>query len=201
MTRYPRRTNPGVRDGVVQKKHRTELSAHYKNYRQAVPVLDRLRPGRGYRHLIRKPDLARFVQILPDWNELSRGLDAVVLAPGSKDRMGYYDDGVVAVCAWEREVAGEWERGFVREHEGILERLGVSAERRSPDSVFLHWTDGTARAFQFLHVLLHELGHHHDRMTTRSERDCSRGEGYAELYANRYAQRIWEAYGEAFGFE
>ena len=32
MTRYPRKTNPGVRDGIVQKKHRTERSPHNVNY-------------------------------------------------------------------------------------------------------------------------------------------------------------------------
>jgi hypothetical protein len=51
-----------------------------------------------------------------------------------------------------------------------------------------------------MHVLLHELGHHHDRMTTRSRNEAARGESYAETYANRYADRIWEAYEAEFGF-
>jgi len=47
--------------------------------------------------------------------------------------------------------------------------------------------------------LLHELGHHHDRMTTKSKRTASRGEGYAERYALAYADRIWESYLNEFG--
>jgi len=51
-----------------------------------------------------------------------------------------------------------------------------------------------------MHVLLHELGHHHDRMTTRSQVDAGRGELYAELYANKYMDRIWEDYVRVFGW-
>ncbi len=49
-------------------------------------------------------------------------------------------------------------------------------------------------------VFLHELGHHHDRMTTRSRSQAARGERYAETYANRYAERIWDAYQAEFGW-
>lgn len=55
------------------------------------------------------------------------------------------------------------------------------------------------RAYQLLHVALHELGHHHDRMTTKSKRRASRGEGFAERHALNYGDRIWERYLEAFG--
>ncbi len=49
-------------------------------------------------------------------------------------------------------------------------------------------------AVQNLHILLHELGHHHDRITTRSRRRASRGESYAEQYARTYEERIWADY-------
>ena len=48
-------------------------------------------------------------------------------------------------------------------------------------------------------IFLHELGHHHDRMTTRSRRGTARGEAYAENYALAYADRIWDGYVDAFG--
>lgn len=199
MVRYPRKTNPGVRDGTVQKKNRTDLSPHYRNYYQNVPVIDRRRPGAGYRHVLQKRDVHRFIELLPDWEELSHGLDAVVLAPGSLRRMGYYDEGIVAICAWDREIAGEWDAEFVDDHRSILARLGVPMEVRQ-DSVFVEWTETTVKAFQLLHIFLHELGHHHDRMTTRSQRESSRGECYAEDYALRYSDRIWEAYEREFGW-
>lgn len=53
---------------------------------------------------------------------------------------------------------------------------------------------------QLRHILLHELGHHHDRMTTRSQFESSRGENYAEQYALRYADGIWDEYFRLFGW-
>lgn len=44
---------------------------------------------------IRPGDVERFIELLPDWEELSRGLDAVVLAPGSHYSYGYHRSGVV----------------------------------------------------------------------------------------------------------
>ena len=63
----------------------------------------------------------------------------------------------------------------------------------------LKWTESIARAWQLVHILLHELGHHHDRMTTRSRCRASRGEVYAERYALDYADRIWDRYINEFG--
>jgi hypothetical protein len=48
--------------------------------------------------------------------------------------------------------------------------------------------------------LRRELGHHHDRMTTRGG-SIPRGEPYAETYANRYSASISESYVRAFGRE
>ena len=50
------------------------------------------------------------------------------------------------------------------------------------------WTEGQARAFQLLHVFLHELGHHHDLITTRRQLRGGRGEAYAERYARDHGR-------------
>ena len=50
-----------------------------------------------------------------------------------------------------------------------------------------------------LDVFLHELGHHHDRLHTRSKRGCARGEPYAERYAKRHGNQLWKRYIERFG--
>ena len=62
-----------------------------------------------------------------------------------------------------------------------------------------HFTETSARGYQLLSVLLHELGHHHDRLTTRS-RCVGRGEPYAERYAIEHTDLIWERYLRAFGW-
>src|SRR5262245_150062 len=147
-----------------------------------------------------KRDVERFIELLPDWEELSEDLDAIVLAPGDEDRQGWHYPGVVAVCAWERDLSIRLGAGFVKEHEEILNRLDVPIDERRHGAHLVRFTEGMVRAFQLMHVLLHELGHHHDRITTRSRRIASRGEGYAERYANRYADSLWEAYADEFGW-
>jgi hypothetical protein len=197
---FPRKSTPKVRDGKVQRKNRAALSLGYKNYVQNRPQLERERPGAGYRHVLRKGDVERFITLLPDWDELSRDLDAIVLAAGDPDSMGWYGQGVVAVCAWDRELSRDWRSDFVVEHAPILERLDVSIEAPRRGMQRVHITEESVRAFQLMHVLLHELGHHHDRMTTRSQRRASRGEGFAEEYANRYMEAIWQAYTREFAW-
>ncbi len=113
--------------------------------------------------------------------------------------MGWHVPGKVAVCAWERELEREWDSDFVAEHAPILERLGVRTTPLPSGDTRVHWTESSAKAFQLMHILLHELGHHHDRMTTQSQAAAARGEAYAEWYAAAYAERIWDAYFEALG--
>ena len=48
-----------------------------------------------------------------------------------------------------------------------------------------------------LDVLPHELGHHHDSLTTRSKR-VGRGEPYAEEYARRTLETVWPLYRDRF---
>jgi hypothetical protein len=185
----------------VLRKNRFDLSNHYSQVRQGRPVIDRLRPGKGYKHYLTISDVRRFIGILPDWNELSIGLDAIVLAQ-RKDCLGWHRYGVVAVCAWERQYEIEWATTFVNEVSAILDCLGVRREpnENNPDATWCYFDDASIKGFQLMDVLLHELGHHHDRMTTRSRRQCARGEPYAEAYAVKYADRLWDAYFREFNW-
>ncbi len=202
MKRSQRKTATKVRNGKVARKNRTRLSDHYSQVYQAEPVFDRLRPGDGYRHYLTIADLRRFIGLLPDWDELSIGLDAVILAEGSNERIGWYGNGTVAVCAWERELVVDWDREFVVEHIVVLDRLGVEIELSPevPDCFRCHFDEASIKGFQLMHVLLHEFGHHHDRMNTRSKRRCARGEPYAETYAMKYSDRLWDAYFREFNW-
>src|SRR4051795_2626468 len=78
-----------------------------------------------------------------------------------------------------------------------LTALGVRVPRPLGE-IEVRWTETQARAYQLLHVLPHELGHHHDRMTTRSRGNAARGEPFAEAYAHRVLDPLWPADARAF---
>jgi hypothetical protein len=157
----------------------------------------RFKPGFGYRHILKKKDVLAFIELLPDWKELSKRLRAVILAPGDRTCSGWYrSTGIVAICAWQRDLW--WLTRLSHEDNCLMKKIGLPFEQ-TPEGYLWKWTESTIRAYQLLDVFLHELGHHHDRMTTKSQRRCCRGENYAEQYALRYAEMIWERYLDRFG--
>jgi hypothetical protein len=221
MAHLTRRSAMRVRDGRVLKKNNWRLDAgDYHAKRQSEIRLDRRRPPVGSRHLVTISQLRAFIELLPDWDEVAVGLDAIVL-DSADDCAGWCAPGVVALCAWHHDLWDWWSLEMIDEHRPILDVLDVeevpiedSAEYREylrdlersglpgprhPGHVELRWTEAQARGYQLLHILPHELGHHHDRMTTRSQTDAARGEAYAEAYANRVLDRVWPAYAGTFG--
>src|SRR3954470_10210260 len=146
---------------------------------------------------------------------------AIVL-DSATDCAGWCGPGVVAVCAWSHDLWEWWPAAMVdqhrhildllavervpietsREHREFMEELGALGVRLRPGAragdFELRWTEDQARAYQLLHILPHELGHHYDRITSRKGRRAGRGEPYAEAYANRVLEEIWPAYLRAF---
>lgn len=194
----PRKTAPRVVRGKVRKKNRAAPTSNYWNTPQDVPVIDRRRPGDGHRHVLKKRDVLEFIEILPDWAELSKGLDAILLATADPGCDGWHVPGIVAICAWERELWRDVCEEYYDEHQDIFQRLGVPCGRLQNGNYRCEFNEEQARAYQLLHILLHELGHHHDRMTTRSRADAARGENYAEQYARRHEALIWKRYVQKF---
>lgn len=143
--------------------------------------------------------MERFVEIIPDWKELSVGLDAVLLAEGDPSALGWYTTGIVAVCAHEKELTQEWDVDFYNEHAAVLERIDVELDF-DDDTVEVEFTESSIKAFQLMHILLHEIGHHHDRMTTRTKHEASRGEPFAETFALERADELWDAYYGVFPY-
>ena len=210
-----------VRDGRVLKKHNWRLDpGDYRAVAQSEIRLDRRRPPEGARHLITLAQLRAFIALLPDWDEVAIGLDAILL-DSATDCDGWYGPGVVAICPWPRDLWEWWDPPHLAEHRHLLDLLDVERVdvRESPDfeafsawferlagrrpvpagQLEVRWTEAQARAYQLLHILPHELGHHHDRMTTRTRRSGARGEPYAEAYANRVLDRVWPAYSRRLG--
>ena len=194
-----RKSAPKVVAGKVQKKNNWSQSTDYYYAPQPrVVIVDRRRPDEGYKHVLRIEDIYKFLELLPEWNHLAVGLNAIVLAPGSQWADGLYHQGVVHICAWREYLWLEASESYYQDHANIFERLGVPCEELPSGEFLCKFDEGSVRAYQLLHILLHELGHHHDRMTTRSQKQSSRGEPYAEAYAIEHEALIWERYWKAF---
>lgn len=210
-----------MKNGRVQKKNRHVPS------RALALVLDRESPARGYRHVVTKNDVRRFIDLLPDWAELSVGLTSVVLSRGGTSYDGMYcafpseRSSVVHLSAWRQDLWVPVDTEYFEAHREVLAQLHVAwehdvharAQHEHVDSeedergaweqnekkVVCRFTSDQARAFMLLHVFLHELGHHHDWMTSRVPRATWRGESYAERFAVERGIELFEPYVAAFG--
>ncbi len=195
--RSHRKTTPKVKNGKVQKKNRHELTPNYWNTRQDELQLDIEKPSKGFKHFLKKRDILKFLQILPNWEELNIELDTILLAEGGGPD-GWYSDGVIAICAWEKSKTLSVHKSYYLAHKALFERLNVVCEVKA-NAVVCHFTENQIIAYQLLHILLHELGHHHDRISTKDKVDnAPRGEDYAESYAYKYEEIIWNRFFEVF---
>ena len=201
MQSVQRKSAPKVAAGKVQKKNNCDLTPDYYSHSQPIIMIDRKRPGKGFRHLLRQQDLVDFISILPEWEHLSQGLDALVLAPGRKYSYGFHSPGVIHIRAWNADLWVDCSAEYYERDRYYFDRLRVPCEKQEDDSYSCKFTVETARAYQLLNVLLHELGHHHDLITTKSQKQVSRGEGYADKYAELNSAFIWSRYQEKFGLE
>lgn len=193
---YNRRTALKVRDGQVQKKNRHIPTGHLGC------VIDRESPGRGYRHVVCKRDLQDFIDIIPKWPALSERLERIVLVPagdadGCHEFFHREETGAIYLHAWHEDLWVTWDNGYFDTHSEIFLRLGVSHDRHK-DKVDCRFTDAQARAYMLLHVFMHELGHHWDRITQK-HLNSKRGEDFAERFANRHFDLLYPDYVRVFG--
>ncbi len=194
---YTRKTAPKVKDGKVQKKNRHTKTPNYWNTRQDEIQVDIEKPGRGYKHFLKKRDIIRFLEILPNREEIDTEFDAVLLSQGEYSCDGWYRKRIVGICAWEKEMPRIHSKAYFNNHKNIFDRLGVEYQIKK-DYVTCFFNENQIKAYQLLHILLHEIGHHHDRIHTKSKKECARGEDYAENYALKYDKIIWNKYFECF---
>lgn len=236
--RHPRRTTPRVKDGQVQRKHRDRREADYRPTHQVR--IERSKPRRGRRHFVSISDVAAFLPLLPDWDEIAVGLQRVLLSRDD-DCDGWHSPGTVAICAWDDFCVQVVNANYYAEHAEIFRRMRVpcrpvvyrpgleclscwanldpddwsrcgrcgasladaypAADHNTPEEERRHvvaFTPATVQAFLLVHVLVHELGHHHDRMTSPRKRRATRGEDYAEAYAKKHEDALWPAYCRVF---
>jgi len=194
---FNRRTATKVKDGRVQRKNRHRPTGH-DGY-----VLHRESPGRGFHHVVSKRDVQAFIDIILDWDRLSERLERIVLAARSDACDGAHEfyhreeTGAIFLSAWRDDLWTELTVPYFDSHEQIFETFGVSYDRQK-DCVTCRFTEAQARAFMLLHIFMHELGHHYDRIHQK-HRDSSKGEDYAERFATSRFEQLFPAYVRAFG--
>ena len=197
-TTINRKTTPKVVGGKPLRKNNHKLTPNYWNTIQRDVQIDAYKPGKGYKHFLKKRDILKFIEIIPNWNIYSEGLDAIVLEPGNTGRDGvYYYLGVICIAAWPKEMDIEMNKQYYKEHKALFKRLGVKSTEKK-DYYFCEFNEEQIKAFQLLHILLHELGHHYDRINTRFKHSAARGEKFAEDFAFEHEEKMWNIYEEAF---
>jgi hypothetical protein len=204
---HPRKTTPKVRDGQVQKKNRWAESVDADDALLGkLGICFEVRaPGPGRRHVVTEVDVRRFLRCIPDWESHAEGLSAIVL--GDCDgSMGEYDSrGIIYLYSWDRDLFWDAEEDFFEEHRATLTRLGVPHDAPVDGGVPLYFDERSARAFQLVHIFLHELGHHVDRRMERARarrrrrHDQERAEEFAEAWGVQMEDRVWPRYKEFFG--
>jgi len=196
-TSLNRRTATKVKDGRVHRKNR-----HLPTGRLGY-VLDRESPGREFRHIVSKRDIQAFIEMIADSHRLTQGLERIVLASRNFSEDGAYvfyhreETEAIFLHAWPENVWIELSVAYFDAHEPVFCRLGVAFDR-SKEVVDCRFTEAQARAFTLLHVFMHELDHHHDRLEQK-HRDSGRGEGHAERFANSRFEQLNPGYVRAFG--
>jgi hypothetical protein len=191
-----------VKNGWVEKKH-NHLSnpSDYFSVTQPELRIVRERPGEGFRHVLTVQDVRDFLNLLPEPEPLLEGINAIVLAEGEDGMYGRYyrRSAVVKLMSWPRGMSRWTSRTFYEDDRTIFDRLGVEREPEQDRWMLCHWTVDQARAYLLVNVLIHELGHHHDRMSSRRKTRCGRGEPYALAYAARFEDELWDRYWRRFG--
>jgi len=199
VSSFKRRQTPRVKDGKVQRKNRTTLSPGFRNKPQDILTIERERPGPGYKHLLRKRDIGRFVGLLPEWEKLTRDLEAIVLVSGDSFLRGSHSTYAVYLCAWDRRIAVEWHKAYVQRHRSTLDRLHVPVQRVPGARYSLEFTESSARRFQLLGVLFELLGRRYDAAARDFGSGPLGGAGAGARYVRQNENRVWTAFREEFG--
>lgn len=122
-----RKTTPKVKNGKVQKKNNHNLTSNYWNTRQDSLQIDVENSGKGYKHFLKKKDIINFLEILPDWNEIDIELDAILLAEGGGSD-GWYSNGVIGICAWDKNMTCSLNKDFFNDHIELFKKLNLQFE-------------------------------------------------------------------------
>ncbi len=195
---FPRKTTPKQIGGKPTKKNNHKPTPNYWNTFQDDIIIDQKKPGLGYKHFLKKRDVIQFLELLPNKDHILEHMDAIILDRGHPFRDGvYYNNGVISLHAWSKEMDIECSAHYYSEHKDLFDRLGISATLKD-EYYTCEFNEDQIKAYQLLHILTHELGHHIDRMLTKRKFSSARGEAFAEDMAYYLENKVWNDYQTAF---
>lgn len=194
---FNRRSATKVKDGSVQRKNRHRPTVH-DGY-----VLERESPGRDFRHVVSKRDVQVFLDIIPNSPRYFERLERIVLAKRTDDLDGAHEfyrreeTGAIFLHAWNEDLWIDLAMPYFNSHQEVFDTIRLSCDQRK-DRVTCRFTEAQARAFTLLHILMHELGHHFDRIHQKHW-NSTRGEDFAEKFANDHFPQLFPLYVREFG--
>ena len=196
---YNRKTSPKVIGGLVQRKNN-----HTKTARIGY-VVDRVPAGKGFVHVMKKKDIHDFTDIIPNWQNVCDGIESIVLDQGDDYVDGLYrhysyeGTGIIWLSAWSEQLWVDFSEEYFEEHKWHFDKLGINYNKNKKGDWSCHFTKSQAKAFMLLHIFLHELGHHIDKMRSKNQSIMRGGEEFAEKYANDMFEKVYPDYVVKFG--
>lgn len=197
----PGRQTPKVKKGKVQKKHRWDYYVKEYNVDESRPGLTIIREPaiRRFRHLVSEQDLRKFIALIPDWKQHSAGLKGIVLGDGDDNCYGWSDVDFICIHAWDSDITQVFNEQAFLEDKASLDRLMIT-HSHDVDGYTIEFTTKSAQAYLLTNVLLHELGHHVDRMRSKAQTYATGGEKFAQDFADRVAEQMWPKFSRAFRY-
>lgn len=127
QTRFvKRKSTPRVRDGKVSRKNPRDVQGSAASPLQVWTDA----PRWPNRHALCEKDILKFVGLLPEWDQLSQGLEEIVLADRDESEVdGWYSPGIVAICAVPENLRENWYAIHYEGHRQLLQRLNVPCSR------------------------------------------------------------------------
>lgn len=198
-----RKTTPKVRDGQVQKKDRHQWTEFQDLLDSDAFSTIKMKPEDGYMHVVDRKSVLDFVELIPGWSEMSKGLSALVLGSdgcSSQTDINYSPKSYNSIwlSPFPKDMTLYWSAGFASEHRSIAESLGVELKWLESGEAVTEWTKPQAQAWQLLHLFLYDL-YCHNECTTQENDDYHHQHKLAEEYSIKTAQLIISDYERVVG--
>lgn len=145
----------------------------------------------------------RFVELIPDWPEVSQGLSALAFDQYGSDAQTdtHYEPTYRAIWMYPfpDSMRTFWRRDFYEHHKDFVSRLGVDVVEGEGPRVTIGWTVAQAKAWQLLHLFLYDLSVHNQFMRSGEKPRYEHDNGTAEKYAFTTAARMLHTYEKVLG--